>query len=130
MPRFDPHPERRPALVTGASSGIGAATAVALAAAGHPVVLAARRTERLEDLAAELRADGAETATVALDLTDPASIDACAAGAASAFGPLDVVVSNAGEVVPMTGLGADPDDFASSVQVNLVGAQQIGRAHV
>ncbi len=55
MPRFEPHPERRPAVVTGASSGIGAATAAALAAAGHPVVLGARRVERCEQLAASIR---------------------------------------------------------------------------
>ena len=60
MPRFEPHPDRRAAIVTGAASGIGAATAVALAAAGHPVVLGARRVERLEDLAAKIRADGGE----------------------------------------------------------------------
>ena len=125
MPRFEPHPARRPALVTGASSGIGASVAIALASAGHPVVLAARRLDRLDELAAKLRADGAEAATVILDLADPSSIDACAAVASDAFGALDVVVSNAGDVVPMTALGADPDAFAESVHVNLVGAQRL-----
>ena len=125
MPRFAPHPTRRPAVVTGASSGIGAATAAALASAGHPVVLAARRVDRLTDLAARLVADGAEALALPLDMADPASIDAFADAAGNAFGPLDVVVSNAGEVVPFTALGADPDAFASSLHVNLVGAQRL-----
>ena len=84
MPRFEPHPDRRPALVTGASSGIGAATARALAAAGHPVVLAARRRDRLEELADSLVDDGGEAVAVPLDLADPASIDACADAARTA----------------------------------------------
>ncbi|MBX3283846.1 MAG: SDR family oxidoreductase [Actinobacteria bacterium] len=125
MPRFDPHPELRPAVVTGASAGIGAATAAALAAAGHPVVLAARRVERLADLAAQLRADGAEALALPLDLADPASIDEFAERAADALGPLDVLVNNAGVVEIMTGAGADPDDFAASVQVNLLGAHRL-----
>ncbi len=125
MPRFDAHPDRRPAVVTGASSGIGAATARALAAAGHPVVLAARRAERLDALAAELRAEGGEAVGLALDLADPASVDAFADAATTALGPIDVVVSNAGEVVPMTGVGADPDDFARGIHVNLLGAQRL-----
>lgn len=125
MPRFEPHPVRRPAVVTGASSGIGAATATALSAAGHPVILAARRVERLEDLAAKLRADGGEAASLALDLAEPQSIDDFAASVDDAFGPIDVLVNNAGEVVPMTGIGADPDEFAHSVHVNLLGAQRL-----
>ncbi len=115
MPRFDPHPELRPAIVTGASAGIGAATAVALARAGHPVILAARRVERLADLAAELEADGATALALPLDLADPASIDAFADRAAAALGPVDVLVNNAGVVEIMTGAGADPDEFAASM---------------
>lgn len=125
MPRFDPHPERRPAVVTGASAGIGAATAAALAAAGHPVILAARRVERLSDLAAKLVADGGEAVALPLDLADPASIDRFAEDAAAAFDDIDVLVNNAGEVVPFTALGADPDAFAESVHVNLLGAQRL-----
>lgn len=125
MPRFDPHPERRPAVVTGASAGIGAATAAALAAAGHPVILAARRVERLSDLAAKLVADGGEAVALPLDLADPASIDHFAEDAAAAFDDIDVLVNNAGEVVPFTALGADPDAFAESVHVNLLGAQRL-----
>ncbi|CAN5428670.1 SDR family oxidoreductase [soil metagenome] len=125
MPRYEPHPDRRPALVTGASSGIGAATARALAALGHPVVLTARRTDRLEALAAELVADGGEAVALALDLADPGSIDACAEAAADALGPLDVVVANAGQIASATALADDPDDFARNVHVNLLGTQRL-----
>jgi NADP-dependent 3-hydroxy acid dehydrogenase YdfG len=125
MPRFEPHPDRRPAVVTGASSGIGAATAAALAAAGHPVILAARRVDRIADLAAKLTAEGAEAVALPLDLADTASIDGFCEEASDALGPLDIVVSNAGEVAPSTALGADPDDFATSVHVNLLGAQRL-----
>lgn len=125
MPRFAPHPDRRPALITGASSGIGASTARALAAAGHPVILAARRTDRLEGLAAELRADGAEAAALGLDLADPDSIDACAAAAADLLGPIDVVVANAGQISSATAMDADPDEFARNVHINLLGTQRL-----
>ena len=67
---FLPHPERRPVLVAGASSGIGAATARWFAEAGYPVALAARHIDVLESLAAELRAGGAEAVAVPLDVTD------------------------------------------------------------
>lgn len=127
MPRFPPHPERRAAVVTGASSGIGAATAVALAEAGHPVALGARRLDRLEETAAKIRADGGEAVALALDLADDASIEAFAAAADEQLGPIEVVVSNAGEVLPTTALGSDPDDFARQVQINLVGAHRLVR---
>lgn len=127
MPKFPPHPERRPAVVTGASGGIGAATAAALALAGHPVVLGARRLDRLEEAAAKIQADGGEAVALALDLADEASVDAFAA-AASALGPVEVLVSNAGDVLPAAALEVDPDAFARQVQVNLVGAHRLVRA--
>src|SRR5690606_9035339 len=101
----------------------GHATALALAAAGHPVVLAARRVDRLTDLAAKITADGGRAEALALDLADPASIDAFSAGA-EVLGPVEVVVNNAGEVMPITALG-DPDSFTESVHVNLLGAQRL-----
>lgn len=128
MPRFEPHPTRRPAVVTGASSGIGAATALALAGAGHPVVLGARRVDRLEELAGKIRADGGEAVALALDLADDDSIDAFAVGANDALGPIEVLVSNAGEVAPATALAIDPATFAAQVQVNVVGAHRLARA--
>ncbi len=126
MPRFDPHPERRPAVVTGASSGIGAATASALAAAGHPVVLAARRVDRLDDLAAKLTADGAEAVALPLDLADPASVDAFADRAADR----PRAARRGGQQRRRGGAHdrrrfGDPDAFAASVHVNLLGAQRL-----
>ncbi|MCB0978561.1 MAG: SDR family oxidoreductase [Acidimicrobiales bacterium] len=125
MPKFPDHPERRVAVVTGASSGIGAATVDVLAEHGHPVILGARRLDRLEAHAERIRAAGGEAVALPLDLTDPSSIDAFADKAATALGPIDIVVSNAGVVDPITGVGGDPTRFARSIQLNLVGAQQL-----
>jgi NAD(P)-dependent dehydrogenase (short-subunit alcohol dehydrogenase family) len=128
MPPFPAHPERRAAVVTGASSGIGLATALALADAGHPVVLGARRIDRLDETAAKIRADGGQAVAAPLDLTDDASIDAFAARAESELGPIEIVVSNAGDVLPATALEVDPADFARQLQVNVVGAHRLVRA--
>jgi NADP-dependent 3-hydroxy acid dehydrogenase YdfG len=125
MPRFEPHPERRAAIVTGASSGIGAATSRALAAAGHPVVLGARRVERCEELAAAIRDDGGTALALRLDLTDPDSIAGFADAAEARMGPIEVLVSNAGDVRPITAVGAAPDEFARQLRVNLLGAQAL-----
>jgi NADP-dependent 3-hydroxy acid dehydrogenase YdfG len=85
------------AVVTGASSGIGAATARALAAEGATVVLAARREERLEELAAAIDDEhGASTAVVPTDVTDEAAVEALVAATVEEFGSLDLLVNNAG----------------------------------
>lgn len=125
MPRFPAHPERRAAVVTGASSGHGLAIAEALAGAGHPVVLGARRVDRLEEVAAKLVASGGEAVGLPLDLTDDASIDAFAAAAHELLGPIEILVSNAGEVLPATALGVDPDDFHRQMRVNVLGAHRL-----
>jgi NADP-dependent 3-hydroxy acid dehydrogenase YdfG len=124
MPRFEPHPGRRTAVVTGASSGIGRAAAVALAAAGHPVVLGARRTDRLEETAEQIRAGGGEALALPLDLVDRASVAAFADAAEERLGPVEVLVSNAGDVQPLTTV-ADPAEFTRQLQVNLLGAQAL-----
>ena len=74
MPRFAPLPERRPAIVAGASAGIGEATAIELASRGFPVALGARRVEKLDDLVGKIRADGGEAVGFHLDVTDPNSV--------------------------------------------------------
>lgn len=84
------------AFVTGASSGLGARFARALAANGAQVVLASRRTERLKELRAEIEAEGGAAHVVALDVTDVASIRAAVARAETEAGPIDILVNNSG----------------------------------
>jgi len=122
---FVPHPERRPSVVAGASSGIGAAVAEALGAAGHPVVLGARRTDRCDEVAAGIRARGGEAHVEHLDLADPDSVERFAEAAAKAVGDVDVMVTSAGHVVPGTALATAPSDFAYTVAVNLLGAHRL-----
>jgi NADP-dependent 3-hydroxy acid dehydrogenase YdfG len=112
-------------VVTGASSGIGEATAVAFAALGRPVVLGARRVERCAATAERIGAGGGSAVALPLDLCDDTSVDAFASGALDAVGEVDVLVSCAGDVLPDTAVGTPPDDFARQVQINLLGAQRL-----
>ncbi len=123
-------PSRRPAVVTGASSGIGAATALALASAGFPVALGARRVERCEDLAAKIRAEGHEAVAHPLDLLDTGSVAAFAEAVAADLGDIEVVVSCAGAVAPGTVHEIDPERFAHELDLNLVGAHRLVHAFV
>lgn len=125
MPRFAPHPARRPVLVAGASSGIGAATAVALSELGYPVALGARRVELCETLAEKIRADGGEAFAYRLDVGDTASVDDFVTAAEKALGPLEVVVSGAGDLEFGRGWAMDPELFEDQIRVHLIGAQRL-----
>jgi NAD(P)-dependent dehydrogenase (short-subunit alcohol dehydrogenase family) len=123
-------PDRRPAVVTGASSGIGAATALRLAEHGFPVALGARRADRLEDVAAQIRADGGEAVVHRLDLTDDDSVSAFAKAVQADLGDVEVVVSNAGVVAPGTITEVDPERFTRELDLTVVGAHRLVRAFV
>lgn len=124
MPTYA-HPERRPAVVTGASSGIGAETARALAAAGLPVALGARRVEACEELAAEIRAAGGEAVAHRLDLTSDDSVADFAVKVAADLGEVEVVVAGAGAVAPGALSEIASERFGREIDLNLVGAHRL-----
>ena len=92
-------------------------------------MIGARRRDRLEELAAKIVADGGEALPLALDLTDGDSIATFARRAEAEMGPIEILVSNAGDVQPITTL-ADPAEFTRQLQVNLLGAQALVHAVV
>ncbi|MCM2420896.1 SDR family oxidoreductase [Streptomyces sp. RKAG293] len=115
----------RTAVVTGASSGIGAATARKLAAAGYHVLLTARRADRLEALAKELAAAGHSAAARTLDVTDRAAVDAFAAS----LDRCDVLVANAGGALGADTIAtSDPADWRAMYEVNVLGVLNITQA--
>ncbi|MFD7665272.1 SDR family NAD(P)-dependent oxidoreductase [Streptomyces sp. NPDC059788] len=120
-----PAARTRTAVVTGASSGIGAATARRLAAEGYRVVLAARRAERIEELAAEL--PGAEAHR--LDVTDRAAVDAFAAALRDRHDSVDVLVNNAGGALGADPVATgDPADWRTMYEVNVLGVLNVTQA--
>jgi NADP-dependent 3-hydroxy acid dehydrogenase YdfG len=115
-------------LVTGASSGIGEATARSLAAQGSAVALVARRKERLDELAAEIEAAGGRAVPVPADVTDQAQASAAVDAAVEHFGRLDIVVNNAGVMLLGPVVDAPLEDWDRMVQVNLNGALYVAHA--
>ncbi|WP_076467339.1 SDR family NAD(P)-dependent oxidoreductase [Micromonospora avicenniae] len=117
------------AIVTGASSGIGAATARRLAAEGFHVLAAARRTDRLTELVAEIEAAGGRATAVACDVTSDESVAALAEAAQAAPGPVTLLVNNAGGA-----RGLDPvesgsvDDWQWMYDVNVLGTLRVTQA--
>lgn len=113
--------EAKVVAITGAGTGIGAATAELLAAQGHPVVLAARRQQRIDGVAARIRAQGGVALSVVTDVTQYADMEILVAEAVREFGRLDVLVSNAG--IAKTGLIAERDvaGWTAMIDVNFRG---------
>jgi hypothetical protein len=115
----------RTVLVTGASSGIGRETALAFAAAGANVVLVARRASVLAKVAAESRKLGAATLVAAADVTRAATVAGAFHKAVKRFGTVDVVVNNAGIMIPSQVVDLRTADLQRMLDVNLIGALHV-----
>jgi NADP-dependent 3-hydroxy acid dehydrogenase YdfG len=113
--------EGRVAAITGASSGIGEATARALAREGAAVALGARREERIAELAQRIEADGSRAIAIATDVSDEASARAFVRRAHDELGRLDILVNNAGVMLLGPVEGADTAQWRQMVGVNLLG---------
>ncbi|MEU4388137.1 SDR family oxidoreductase [Promicromonospora sp. NPDC023805] len=115
------HSTSKIVLVTGASSGIGEATALRLASEGHHVVLGARRTGRLQAVVEKIRADGGAASAHRLDVTDRDDVRAVVDGVVAEHGRIDVIVNNAG-VMPLSRLDALlVDEWDRMIDVNVRG---------
>jgi len=109
------------AAVTGASSGIGEATALALARAGCSVALGARRTDRIEALARRISDEGGSAAAIEVDVSQEEQARAFVREASERLGRLDILVNNAGVMLLGPFEGGEPDDWRRMVDVNLLG---------
>ncbi|MGI3783555.1 MAG: SDR family oxidoreductase [Janthinobacterium lividum] len=107
--------------ITGASSGIGEATARELASQGAAVVLGARRTDRLDRLVAEIGATGGRARAVRVDVTEPSDLERLIDVAVADFGRLDVLVNNAGISTLATLAAGAPSDWSAMIDVNIKG---------
>lgn len=109
------------ALVTGASSGIGAATAAKLAEAGAKVGIAARRTEKLQDLKTQIEARGGDALVIHMDVVDTASVEAGVRKLVDTYGSVDILVNNAG-LMPLSDIDQfKVDEWHRMVDVNMKG---------
>lgn len=109
------------AIVTGASSGLGAGFAAALASVGARVVVAARRLDRLEEVLAAIRKDGGQALAVACDVAVPEDCRAVVEAAVREFGTVDVLVNNAGLGPAVPASRETPESFRAVIDVNLNG---------
>jgi short-subunit dehydrogenase len=116
------------ALITGASSGLGAAIAVALATAGYRVALAARRVDLLEQLAARINAKGGEAACFPTDMRDPEQVAALAGEVIARFGRIDVLINNAGVGKSEATWKLSDETIAFILETNVIAPMHITRA--
>src|SRR5262245_25311791 len=113
--------EGRVAAITGASSGIGEATAVALAEAGAAVALGARRRDRLDAVAERITSAGGRALALEADITDEAQASGFIQQAHSELGGLNILVNNAGVMLLGGVEGADVEEWRRMIEVNLLG---------
>lgn len=113
---------KRTALITGASRGIGKACVESLAATGHRMILAARSAVKLEEIAAQIRGNGAEAFVIEVDMANQQSIANGFAKAAKEFGRIDILVNNAGVAKDGLAVRMKPADWELVLQTNLSGA--------
>jgi NADP-dependent 3-hydroxy acid dehydrogenase YdfG len=118
---MEPVLEGAVALVTGASSGIGAATAAALARQGSAVALAARRKDRLDTLAADIRGAGGTALVLESDITDEPQATAAVERTVAELGRLDMLINNAGVMLLGPAVGAPLSEWQQMVELNLLG---------
>jgi NADP-dependent 3-hydroxy acid dehydrogenase YdfG len=116
------------ALVTGASSGIGAATAVALGQQGARVVLVARRKDRLDAVGARIREQGSDALVLEADISDRDQATAAVERAVAEFGRLDTLVNNAGIMLLGPALGSSIEDWERMVSLNVLGSLYVTHA--
>jgi NADP-dependent 3-hydroxy acid dehydrogenase YdfG len=109
----------RVALITGASSGIGAATALALAREGASVLLVARRRDRLEELVTNLRAEGLHASFICADITVDEDVKKIFEEVEQVHGRLDILINNAGIMLLSPVREANPDDWRKMIELNL-----------
>ncbi len=120
----------RVAVVTGASSGMGRATALLLASRGAKVALLARRKDALDAVAAEIQQLGGEAIAVTTDVTDQTSVEAAAATVRKQLGNADLVFNNAGLMLPGA-IGAQPQrEWESQIDLNVTGAMRVIQAFI
>lgn len=111
------------ALITGAGRGIGAATATALARAGASVAVAARRQEDADEVAVAIRAADGRALSIACDVTETAAIARAVAIITAEWGAVDILISNAGSIKPISLLAeANEEEWLKTVEINLIGA--------
>ena len=113
--------ENKVIVITGASSGLGEATARLLAKKGAKVVLGARRTEKLQAIVQDIRAEGGQAEFIGMDITKPQEVQALIEKALSAFGQIDVLVNNAGlmSIAPLSELKVD--EWDRMIDINIKG---------
>ena len=121
----------RVALITGASSGLGAQFARVLARSGAAVVLAARRVEKLRDLRTEIESEGGDAHVVQMDVTDPNTIRAAVAHAETEVGTIDILINNSGVSTTQKLVDVSPHDYDFIMNTNTRGAffvaQEVGK---